>query len=893
MSFPEISNVQAFGLLEEGAVLVTATRRLSRHMAGLYSRFQQEKERTIWETPVIMPLNSWLESFFLSVEEEEKSLLLTSEQEQTLWEEIISSAMSGHRFPGLSGMSETAAAAREIIVRYKLSWAELEYSPDNEIKAFVHWAEMFDQLCAGKNFLSQAGLPGFMTESLKKSLFRPPQTLILAGFHEFDPVQNDFLSALAGKNVDLYVLKHCAANTKACKVAFNEFKQEAGTAARWALNLVLENSEVKVGIVVPGLETLRSRIIRVFDHVFHPETIVESTEPENRLFNVSLGRPLGDYPLVRCAVVLLDLLGKDRWDIREIGVILSSPFIRGGRDEFPARASLDMQIRRGSQPWRSAGTVLEMAGQEGKPHHCPSLARIISRAGEIIPSRKKRQSPAGWAGLFSTLLKTAGWPDARGLNSFEYQTFQAFKEELSRLSRLEPVLEAVTYARALEKFKRLLGSRMFQPETGRAPIQILGLFEAAGLDFDHLWVMNLNADVLPAVSRPNPLLPVDLQRKHQTPGSSPGRELDLAASIMSSLSRSSKEIIYSYSTHEEDREILESPVLANVSPISPENIRLHESLDIFSLMAQNHLLTTISDDHGLPLAQSWLPGGARAFQDQALCPFKGYAAHRLRGATPEEPLFALTPMDRGNLVHKILMRVWQEINSREELEEMIRQGSLERLLDETASLTVREFRDQGHVLFTAEFMDLEQTRLKNLIRRWLDKELERSDFEILALEKTEYVQIDGIRIKTRMDRQDRLENGRFMVIDYKTGSVIDSVENLWMGDRITEPQLPIYSQVAGEKTFGVVLAQVNPRALKFHGITGGDEIRFRGNSLKTPEDLDMPGMKEILEQWHWRLETISREIKEGLAVIDPLPQSGDRTCRYCDFMPLCRIREQG
>jgi len=892
MNLQTVNKAQAFGLLEQDTVLVTATRRLSRHLSLLYSLFQQGKKRTVWETPAIMPMNTWLEKCFFFMEEKEKPYLLTSEQEEALWEGIISSSHPEHGFPGMSLLSETAARAWEIVVRYKLSWLKLQDSQDREISEFVRWAVMFGRLCSEKKFLSRAGLPGFMIRSLEKSLVSLPQTLILAGFYEFDPVQKDLLLALEKKQVNLRVLDQGSSCAKPCKTSFNEFKKEAEIAARWALNLTLENPEARVGIVVPGLESHRSGLIRIFDHVFHPETIVNICEPEKRIFNISLGTPLGRYPLVRCALVFLELLRKDRWDIRELGVVLSSPFIRAGSDEFAARAALDTRIRRGSRPWRPAGSVLEMAGQKGEPFYCPVLVQIVAQAVEMLSLQDRFQSPARWAAHFSLLLKTAGWPDSRKMNSFEYQTFQAFKEELSGLSRLEAVLEPITYQEALRRFKKILNSRPFQPESGLAPVQVLGLFEAMGLDFDHLWVMNLNSDVLPGPSKPNPLLPVELQRRYQTPGSSPGRELDLAARIMNLLLCSSQEIIFSYSVREDDREILESPLIRTVPYIGQEKIEIHESRDIFSLMAGNSGLTAISDDFGLPLTQDWLPGGAKIFQDQALCPFKGYAAHRLGAAAPEEPVFALTSVDRGNLVHRALMRVWQEIGSLEELKEMVDEDSLDFLLDETASMTVREFPGRGHVLFTPEFMSLEQARLKNVIGKWLEKELERSDFEVLALEQAEYVHINSIRIKTRMDRLDRLENGRVVVIDYKTGAAIDNVEDIWMGDRIIEPQLPIYSRISGEKPAGVVLAQVNPRTFRFHGIIEGEEIRLRGNSLKTPADLGLSGIKEILDQWSDRLEIISREIKGGYALVDPLPQSGSRTCRYCDFKPLCRIREQ-
>ncbi len=892
MNLQTINHCRALELVERGAVLLSSTRRLSRHLVKAYGLFQQKKRNMVWETPAIMPLSSWLEKSFSRVKDEMKPFLLTSEQEENLWEDIIASAMPAPQFPGSGEISRTAAKAWKIFCGYKLSWPEIASSTDPEIQTFVQWAGAFQKICADKRLLSGAGLPVYLTRLLKRSQFDPPGDIILAGFYEFDPVQTEFLDELQAGGVNLYVLDNRIPDSNIFKTEFTSFDSEARTAARWALNLVLDDPETRIGIVIPDLTRLRSRLIRIFDHVFHPETTYSLTEPEKRRFNVSLGSPLGHYPLVRSAVVMLSLLPKSRWDLQKLETLLNSPFIRAGQEEFFARANLAREIRGNRQPWRFVQDILNLAGQPGKPCHCPILTEIITQIRQSLPVPEKEQSPAGWAALFSELLKKAGWPGPRTLNSFEHQTFQAFQEELSKLSRLEKVVEGLTYAMALDKFTSLIETRIFQPESTSAKVQILGLFEAAGLEFDHLWVMNLNADVLPAPSKPNPLLPVDLQRKHQTPGSSPGRELDLSTRIMTSLRGSSREIIFSYSSMDEDREILESPFITDIVSVDPQRICPDNPAPVLNAAVWNSELQTISDDYGLPLKDSRLSGGARAFQNQALCPFKAYAAHRLCVQAPEEPVFALSPLDRGNLVHKALMYIWQEIGSLEELQELLGQNCLNALADETAALTVAEFQKQDHAFFTPEFMILEQKRLSDLLLNWLSRELERKDFEVESLEKSEYVHIGGIRIKTRMDRLDRLKNGQAVIIDYKTGAGIDSVDSLWMGERITEPQLPVYSYNLGDKTSGVVLAQVNPRAFRFHGIISSDEIAPRGNRLKTPEQLSRSGMKDIIDQWSEKLEIISREIKEGLALVDPLEQPGNKTCRHCDFMALCRIKDR-
>ena len=70
---------------------------------------------------------------------------------------------------------------------------------------------------------------------------------------------------------------------------------------------------------------------------------------------------------------------------------------------------------------------------------------------------------------------------------------------------------------------------MFQPEGTDAPIQLLGVLEGAGLDFDALWVAGLSADRWPPAPAPNPLLPLHWQRERNVPRSSAENELAHAA----------------------------------------------------------------------------------------------------------------------------------------------------------------------------------------------------------------------------------------------------------------------------------------------------------------------------------------------------------------------------
>jgi len=96
-----------------------------------------------------------------------------------------------------------------------------------------------------------------------------------------------------------------------------------------------------------------------------------------------------------------------------------------------------------------------------------------------------------------------------------------------------------------------------------APVQVMGMLEAAGLRFDHLWIMGLHDEALPAPANPNPFLPTSLQRQHKLPHSSAERELEFANKLAERLLASAPDVVLSYPEREGDRTLSPSPLVAD------------------------------------------------------------------------------------------------------------------------------------------------------------------------------------------------------------------------------------------------------------------------------------------------------------------------------------------
>jgi hypothetical protein len=146
-----------------------------------------------------------------------------------------------------------------------------------------------------------------------------------------------------------------------------------------------------------------------------------------------------------------------------------------------------------------------------------------------------------------------------------------------------------------------------------------------------------------------------------------------------------------------------------------------------------------------------------------------------------------------------------------------------------------------------------------------------------------------------VDRIDALDDGRLIVMDYKTG-LRNDYRN-WAAERITEPQLPIYAAfvLAADTAAAVCFAQVRMDKSGFVGIAAEAELvqgaialeDKKGREIFAPGDFpDWPG---LLEQWKLRISRIAQELKSGEASVR---FASEQDLAYCEVLPLLRLPER-
>lgn len=881
--------------LDDGAMIVTGNRRLSRMLHQEFGRTRVAAGHTVWPTPDILPWEGWLQSLWQNVSfsvqhETRQRMLLSSHQEHGVWRELMIGQADDLIFQRVDETVARMMEAWQTMQAWCLPHDVRLFDRNVDTRLFLQLADAFKKKCQQNNWFTVAELSAVLTEHIRVRNLPLPHTLILTGFDEWTPQQKLFLHALEQAGCELQWWQIARSAEQINKLACDDSHTEIQRVALWIKQCLQENPAARIALVVPELAMQRETVCRILDEVLIPEALQPGQHDRMRPYNLSLGRPLSRYPLVQLALDMLEL-AVSKTAIIELPLvsrILRSSFISGGDQERSARALLDAHLRESGEG-RLTITRLQIAAvRSDQSYACPLLAQMLERWIQQTQEQFVAAYPSQWAQRFSLWLKTAGWPGERALSSEEYQLMQAWQNVLKAFSALDWVSGSIDFITAKQQLKRMVGETIFQPESAETPVQVLGLFETSGLTFDYLWISGLHDGVFPGSPRPNPFLPLQLQREADAPHSSAERELRVATRTLQRILQSATKIVISYPQRDGDEVLAPSPLIDAIPELDKAELSDVSPVYWQDLIFNHRQQIALLEDEVPVFTEAVIPGGSRMFKLQAACPFLAFAELRL-GAKPLGCIqTGLSPQARGILLHRVMEMVWATLGSSTELVVMAPEA-LDALVAEKVSLAIQEIVPRYPYSFGSRLQALEHQRLHVLILAWLEMEKQRPDFQVLAREQKIELMINTLRVRLKIDRIDHLQDGDdTLLIDYKTG---EAKAADWFGERLNEPQLPLYSVALAEKPSGIAFARIRAGDTSFEGVADEDLLLPGVESYKKLKHTrEANSWQEIQADWQQTIEQLTQDFVAGKAEVDP--KQYPQTCTYCALKSLCRIERQ-
>ena len=870
--------------LERGAVVITANQRAARSLRLAFDRREKTRGREAWRPAEILSWEAWTASLWreLLLEGATQKLLLNQVQEHTLWRSILQADEQLNTLRTLDHLAEMSAEAWRTLCRYN-GLSRIRFTPVSaDTRAFQRWSRSFARRCEADGYLTRAELDGAITAALLAGQLHPPQREIaLVGFDATTPSQDALLRALEDLGIAVTPLPLGLSENRQWQVAATDEDSELLAAAWWIRSQLERNPVAQVALIVPGLDTERTRIDRALRTVLAPQLDDIAVHRSRAPWEFSIGVPLVETAMVDVA---LDLL---RWTMgplpleRVSRLLLSRYFAAGVEAERGARSEFDaFEVRRPKvkllRPDLSLAWVkraLERSPRKTSLSHLHLAIHSLDQATRH--SSAQTQSLTAWGEHFRELLEAAAWASRDTLDGVEFQNRVKWETALDQLATLDYAGARVSATEALQSLDWIARQTIFAPESREAPVQVMGPLEAAGSVFDAVWLMRANDVTWPMPASLSPLLPWLLQHDLGLPGADAELDRERARLLTGRIATSGAAVVISYAQQSADGQQRLSPIvsalgLENLDPASLPTAAPHRPVS----------LEPIDDLQQLPaLPDAVVRGGASVLQAQAACGFRAFAERRLWSSEIETSEPGLDPQRQGVVVHLVLQAFWNEVQSQSALLGMSHQD-LAQTLDRSIDSALERFANEQSSTWDQAYLDTQRLRLHNLIRPWLTFEKTRPDFTVKRSEEAfRDVQVGPLRLDVRVDRIDTTEFGE-VVIDYKTGKASPSH---WLSNRPDAPQLPLYAILPRETPLaGVAFAQIRAgKDLKLQGFQQANALGIKPSKVQS-----LP-LADHVEQWRTVLTTLAENFASGEAAV--APKRYPLTCQHCGQRLLCRL----
>jgi ATP-dependent helicase/nuclease subunit B len=854
-------------LLDNDVVVLTASRRLARALKAAHAGQQVDAGRATWQTPDIHYWTDWLGRQLAEATDPVPQRLDTLSCQLT-WERALRGRLPEGML-GIGGIVRQSMDAWRRAGDWEIGADTLRATArtDDERLFAAAAADVADRLKQG-GWTDAAGLAAAVAALFESSPGNAPAHVAFAGFDRVSPATRRVQAALEGAGCRVTHVGSVDRHGELVAVACEDDESELRAAGAWARRILADDPGASIGIVCSGLESRAATAGRLVREGFVPGWQFEPGGLSAAV-DVSYGRPLSDYPAIGIALLLL------RWTSealsgRQVSVLLRSPCWAGS--DSAARARIELKLREiPDREWPVARFLAWLDTDDDAP------ARLKEALSAIVAVRKddQRRSPADCIRSIDALLTETGWPGDEALTSDAFQLVNRWRELLNEVARAEIVQPEMAPAEAVRRLSSLAAETVWQPEGAAGVIQVLGVLEAAGLEFDHVWMTGMDSAQWPPAPRPSPFLSIALQRDRDMPDATPANTLAFARQVLARISGSSRHCVYSWARVRDDAEMAPSTLLGNCRMVSSD-----EYADpgwYAAQLAGDGTAESVAGDNAPPVAPGErVRGGAYTIQRQFNEPLAALVSGRLGVSSISRFTNGLSPGARGSLLHGALYNLFSDKPTQDALAAWSG-PERERRIGSAVDTALTEFQHHADRILM-RVLGLERERLRQILASCLDWEAGRDNgFSICSVEEDLSYEAHGINIGLRVDRIDRLDDGQLVVIDYKTGTPKSFVRQ--EGDlRDVQPVLYAAAIMAsGGGDIGALLFQnIDSRKISYSGA---------GGAHRSKEAEQWPAR---LAGWLDDVDEVIRDLARGDARINVCHSSTDGRA----LAILSRLEEQ-
>lgn len=846
-------------------------------------------EGEVKEVPRVLSLSQWFDSLWQELSFVMPLPKVIGNLELKAWLKDTVSKSEDWQLTNELGVAEKVLEAYRNLCQWHLTLSSIPSCDSPENQYFILWCQQLEKFLEEQALVPQFVVVKFLVQHFELIKSVIPASICCVGFNQLSPLDSAFLDKCRESEVTIEDFYPRHERVEKFRVELAHFEAELEFAADLALQQTSQNPQLSIAVVVHQLANHLDKVHQIFSERFQAEEWKPWLGLEKIKYNVSAGQPLFDVPMINVALKILDF-SQYQLDLQSLQLMKNSPFIDWGENGELVRSFIHEQVLAGY----SKTSLVRLLKVLDNHANAEKLQLLKKRLFGLQKRPQGSRPMTAWIDVWKAELKSWGWSipfEGDALRSQLHSDMMAAFAECLSLANVSPVCRA---SQAREFLHQVLRQKSFQLASDRTNVHVLGMLEATGLQFERLILVGFNRENWPQKAKLNPFLPVIFQQKHQMPGSSAEREFSYAQDITSSLLQSAPQVwVTQHVTHESDV----STEMAFVS-----NVPIYEA-EQFVKAKQVRLLEADyhwSVDEQVNISPQSVSGGAYLLSNYAACPFKALSRFYFKLRAGERVQKGVEAKVKGAWLHRAMEILWLELKNRDALLKLSDE-ELQEFIFGCLSKAQSEFESQLYAGAPEEIVQLEYEKLNQQILGWLEIEKQRPFFKVKT-EVEKELQLADLQFRFRVDRIDTLDNEKIEIIDYKTGRT--DVKK-WLGARPDEAQMPAYVLACKDYQIeSLSYAKLKTGEVSREGVWFDDdekdtfqssfrsidkeETKDKTRYILAAQDLIDPSIN-LEQQWRISLTTIAENIIAGKMPVSP--KNVNESCRYCEFIDFCRIRE--
>ncbi len=898
--------------LDQQTVLIVPTGTLATHLNEKYAAKQIQQGQSVWEAPNICSWSQVLTSLWRQNRAlwPETHGILTTQQSKLLWTQVVEKSKRSDIELTLLNVQQTVMACMRsdrLLADWQCDELRLQQEHIDDLKQFLVWRDGYNAALKRRGVTDAHRLHALLRDAAARGELQLPfKRFIWYAYDLITSAQSSLIEVLirCGAEVDYRRPTPTEPNVSYCR--FESESAELQTVFQRARTLLEQNPERSIQIVVPDLQMRYAQVQEIARQTFYPNATLTQSQSNNLVYRFSLGKAMPEWPAIESALTALALIS-GRMSTPDFCFLLRSRYFHHDDDLRHSLIAFEVWLRHSRVRSISFLTLSELTEDFIQSLKSAEEQQRITEFlpaffGTLVDAQKQVQQQliaakehsgyqalgfVDWANLFSGWLALWRWrthcvqQDEDAVTQQLQKRWETLLEEFSNFGVLQ---RSVGAQNALNSFRQLVRDSVFMPKSAASPLVISGLLEALGRATDVCFLTGMTQE-FPAANKLDPFIPSHILRETSYPEATPQASVEQWSKVIKNLFAATRNAQVSFAVagvNDKETENQASSLFvsefANVE-VTRMEVAQGQKDDTMTL------LQTYTDVTGpaWPSPRAVL-GGANIFKHQSQCPFRAFVTHQIEYHREEEPEFGLDYSDRGRLTHRMLELVWGSLASKSELERLEpdqQNELLNQLFDQLLSSSDDVLSADKQQLFR-----LEKSRVLDLIKEWFEVEQKRpGDFSVVEREEVAFGDWAGIKFKYVIDRVDVTEAGQSVIVDYKTGAV-DRKD--WQGERLKEPQLPLYALVRDKQkatpVSGIAFAQVRRGDSQYVELSDVDIFRSETKTSSKRQD----EWRDAREQWSGTFDRLAQAFLQGDARVDPIDK---QVCQHCDLSSVCRVQQ--